>query len=543
MSNHLTSNTAVPTFARGALRAFIKGQPGFNAWIAGKGVPSREVRNTHLIEFAIAHGLSEEVLTILKRNTAGKVARQQVEADKVRRYVDACGGCDSIDEFNAMQALKAKEDAAVVVGAGVADAFNADAVKESEIVEANAPSSIVGVSDVLASVDQFISPLVRAELEKALQPLVDAANKPAITVERVVEVEKVVEVEAAAKAPAGVVPFARPGDQIKLRDLFGFKGKLAAFDRPVTVWDSHGTAPFIDPFYVVNEENMAMLALAVERGTNVWLAGPGGSGKSTMPEQFCAFTGRPFFKLTFNRQTEVADLIGGKGFDVRTFWEDGALIQAVKRPGTVILLDELTLTPAGVQGIIQGIADDHRSITLPTGEIVKCAKGVVFVVADNTRGYGDESGQYAGTHQSNSALVNRFKRMIVIDYMSKADEAKALVNHTGCTQAAADHMADFVARVRKMPEMENVVLSLRNMVGFVQTVQDGFSAKQAMDVTILNRLPATERAAVAALATLTWTSEFEVLCSGVNAPAAPAPAAPSAAGRAFDDEVSATFNR
>jgi cobaltochelatase CobS len=233
--------------------------------------------------------------------------------------------------------------------------------------------------------------------------------------------------------------------------------------------------------------------------------------------------------------------------DGSTAWQDGALIQAVKRPGTIIVLDELTIAPAGVQAVIQLISDDHRSITLPTGEVVICAPGVVFVVADNTRGYGDQSGIYHGTNPSNGALVNRFGRMIVIDYMSAADEARALVNHTGCPMPAAKSFAAFIARARKLPEMENAVLSLRQMVAFIHEIDDGFAPEIAAETVFLSRLVPEERAALQTMFTLTWGQEFAGLMSGSPADgkvASPAtPKTDSPAGRAFDDDTTASLNR
>jgi MoxR-like ATPase len=235
------------------------------------------------------------------------------------------------------------------------------------------------------------------------------------------------------------------------------------------------------------------------------------------------------------RQTEVEKLVGGPGLrNGATIWEDGSLIKAMRQPGTVILIDELTFAPAGVQAIIQLVADDHRSITLDTGEVVKAADGVVFVVADNTTGSGDEGGLYAGTNISNAALVTRFKRMIVVDYLSAQKEAEALANHTACPLPAAKHLADFVAQARRLPALQGVVVSLRQMVGFVQCVQDGFSSKDAFMTTISSRMPATEKAAIEALADLAWNASFEALVHSKPVPAQPSN---SPAAKAFGDEV------
>jgi MoxR-like ATPase len=215
-----------------------------------------------------------------------------------------------------------------------------------------------------------------------------------------------------------------------------------------------------------------------------------------------------------------------------TLWEDGSLVKAMRQPGMVILIDELTIAPAGVQAIVQLVADDHRSLTLPTGEVVKAADGAVFVVADNTCGSGDEGGLYVGTNVSNAALVTRFKRMIIVDYLSAQKEAEALANHTACPLPAAKHLADFVAQCRRQPTLAGVVISLRQMVGFVQCVQDGFSAKDAFETTISSRMPATEKATIEGLCNLAWSEAFEALVHNKPAPATPSN---SAAANAFAD--------
>jgi len=332
--------------------------------------------------------------------------------------------------------------------------------------------------------------------------------------------------------------------KVELGKLLKYKGSHGSAKKFVTLWDAQGAAPARDPYYVLDYLKMASLLTAWERQSNVWLVGPGGSGKTTLPEQACAFVGRPFTKIGFSKQSDVGDLVGGTGLaNGNTKWDDGALIAAMKVPGMVILLDEITLAPAGVQGIIQGTADDHRTYTVhATGEVVKAAPGVVFVVADNTAGYGDETGQYAGTHQSNAALVNRFKRMIRIDYLTVEQETNALHNHCPfAPKAACKEVAVFFAKARKLPEMEGIVLSLRQMVGLVQEVDDGFSTKEAINEVLLTRLPATERAALEALATLQWAENFDKLM-GVATDQESGPSN-SASAAAFDDDVSAALNR
>jgi cobaltochelatase CobS len=483
----------IPTAARGAVRAFIKGDARWEPWINAKGVASRDAKNYQLLEFAVEHGVLEQVEHIIAN--AGPVSPARAEGERiaaaVREARDIAAGSTSIPPI----------------------ASNFD------------------VGSLLAGVEQFLSPLVKRELEQALLPVVQAANKPAV----VTTIEKVVTVEAQAQAPVGSIPYAtKTGATIEFAKLFSVRTSMGFAKKPISLWEAHGYAPALDPFHVVDVENMAALALAAEHATNVWLVGPSGSGKTSMVEQFAAFTGRPYVKITCTKQTDVADLVGSTAAkDGTTFWADGALLAAIRRPGTVIVIEEPMTMSAGAQMIIQNMTDDHRTYTVhATGEVVKVAPGVVFVIGDNTNGSGDETGQYAGTNAANASLVNRFKRMLKVDYLTKAQEAGALVNHTGIPLAAAEHVADFMHRARKLPEMEGVALSLRQMVGFVGAFKDGFDAKRSFEMAVLTRLPGTERAAIETMATLQWGAEFEALMQGQTAPAT---ASDSAAAEAFED--------
>jgi MoxR-like ATPase len=321
--------------------------------------------------------------------------------------------------------------------------------------------------------------------------------------------------------------------------MFPSKSKELWYDTPLTLW-AGVKAPDVDPFYVVNRAQLSTLMTAMERGSNVWLTGPAGTGKSTMPQQAAALLGRPIVKIGLTRQTEVDALVGGMALrNNATIWEDGVLMRAVRCPGTIVLLDELTFAPAGVQAIFQDLCSEHRSYTIATtGEVVKCADGVVFVVADNTTGTGNTSGLYEGTNVSNVALVTRFARMLIINYLTPEEEAEALANHTACPLAAAQHLATFVAECRRLPTLAGVVLSMRQMVGFTQMVQDGYSSKDAFVATISSRMPATERATIEAKADLAWGNAFDALIHSKPIPAGATSAyspSNSPAAKAFGD--------
>jgi cobaltochelatase CobS len=296
---------------------------------------------------------------------------------------------------------------------------------------------------------------------------------------------------------------------------------------PVKLWNA-SDAPRVDPMYVVNAGDMAMMVASCERGENVWLGGPAGTGKSTMPEQYAARTSRPLVAISFSRAIDQVEIIGqawltGAG---KMEWRDGVLTAALRKPGTVIVLDEIMAAPPGMLFVIQTLLSYRYMLIHSTGERVECAAGVTFVCADNTMGYGDETGMYAGTMIGNAALVDRMAAMIRVDYLPADIEAQALANHTGAARPACDRVVAFVNGARKLPGFESRPLSLRRMVAFVNKVADGFSIPQAFEVAFLSRLPDAEREALRSHVRANFASDaFDAEMSGrAVAPKSDAPA-------------------
>jgi MoxR-like ATPase len=261
-----------------------------------------------------------------------------------------------------------------------------------------------------------------------------------------------------------------------------------------------------DPTYQVDPETMAQVVTAAERGELVWMTGPMGSGKGSLATEFAARTGREYIRIGFHRATEILDLQGqpepvpGETHGSRMQWVDKAFVQAIRRPGMVILLDEPTTAPPGTFAWFQTILD-NRTVTLPTGEVVHFADGVVIMIADNTAGYGDETGAYAGTGPANAALVDRAVRVVLVDYLDPKKEALALNKRTGLPFPAAERLADFAHLVRVEAAKaggEARPLSYRRLVAFAQaTYRDKFEVATAWKITALNSRPTADRETLA----------------------------------------------
>ena len=346
------------------------------------------------------------------------------------------------------------------------------------------------IESVLGPVRPFLAGALVASMETALRPIVVAAHRAPTIVTQAAPV-------VLAKGEPPHATRVGVSTMQKVFSVGGAKGKKA-----VALWNDP-LAPRPDPNYVMDGAAMYLCASAFENGESVWFFGPAGAGKTTRAQEYAALTGRGFVRIGFSHSTEMIDLLGQtelrgteSGASSETYWRDGAFVQAIRRAGTVILLDELTGSPPGTSMAFQTILDNRR-VTLPTGAVVDFADGVVIAIADNTAGYGDESGIYAGTQAANGALVDRAARMIPVNYLAPLLEAEALHRHTRAPLPACMRVADFAEKVRTVQaqnKSDSRPFSIRRLIAFVNaTYRDLMSADEAWTLVAYSRLPDLDR--------------------------------------------------
>jgi len=461
----MTSFSPVRPFVgtqRNELRKLARSHPGFDKWRAIND-PKNEMKKPEIIQ-AI--------------NDLGLVA--QAEAILAQPQTDMSEDHPLTDEI-----VEDHSDTALDTALDEADMAKGEMEESSEVSLVDSD-----IETVLGPVRPFLAGGLVASMESALRPIVIAAHKPAQTI--------IVQPQAPLKeGEARHAQRVGASTMAKLFSVGGAKGK-----RSVTLWNDP-LAPKPDAGYVMDGARMYLGASAFEAGETVWFAGPAGTGKSTLAREYAALTGRGFVRIGFNHATEMIDLIGQKeprpnasGNAPEMVWSDGVFTRAIRRAGTVILLDELTGAPPGTSMAFQPILD-HRSLTLPTGEVVEFADGVVVCVADNTSGYGDESGVYAGTQAANGALVDRAARLVPIDYLSPLLEAEALQRRTGAPRDACIRLADFAGKVRTVQaqnKSDSRPFSIRRLIAFANaTHRDLMTVDEAWTVTAYSRLPELDR--------------------------------------------------
>ena len=268
-------------------------------------------------------------------------------------------------------------------------------------------------------------------------------------------------------------------------------------DLMVEVWN-HPDAPAIDPHFVWTAKILKHLLLSQNTGENLWFGGDKGTGKSETARQFAARTGRAYTRINFHKYTTADDYAGATGLDMKvgTVFKRGDFLRAFTAPSTVILLDEVSNADQGELATLNGFLEPNSAVSYG-GTVQRRAQGVLVFAADNTLGNGDSSGRYAGTRVMNSALVDRFARVIRFEYLSKADEIDALMRHTGCNHALAEHVVNILSTCRAKVESSDIIdaPSIRSAMAFIRAVKV-LDVKEAWNTTIAARQPEESAAAL-----------------------------------------------
>jgi len=273
-------------------------------------------------------------------------------------------------------------------------------------------------------------------------------------------------------------------------DVADVRGNTLAF----SVWNSPDS-PDIDPDFIWTPDILRHLSLSDATGENLWFGGEKGTGKSETARQFAARTGRSFKRINFHKHTSAEEYLGATGLaDGNTVFEPKDFLTAFTTPSTVILLDEITNADAGELAPLNGLLEPNACVSYG-GKVWRRAAGVLIFAADNTFGSGDESGRYTGTRNQNSALVDRFSRIIPFTFLPKQQEIEAIASRSGCTTDLARHVYAAIYVARGKVEKAEIVdaPSIRSAIAFCRAVKV-LPPDQAWETTIVARQPSESAA-------------------------------------------------
>ena len=361
--------------------------------------------------------------------------------------------------------------------------------KKITSLDADLRNDIAGIQAAIQAVNK--KPLVDAfEVGKAVAH--EVANAFAPFKQAVIDAQAQAVV---ARAVSAIVVESKP-----VREVFGIEINDAKGNPlMVDLWNAQD-APAIDPNFVWTEKILRHLILSQRTGESCWFGGPKGTGKSETARQFAAYTGRSYVRINFHKFTTTEDYMGAIGLDNGdTVFKPGDFLRAFASPSTVILLDEISNADAGELATLNGMLEPNSAVTYG-GAVRRRAPGVLVFAADNTLGNGDESGRYVGTRPQNSALVDRFARVIHFDYLPLAQEVDAVMRHTGCAKQLAEHILASIRLARAKVDTGDVVdaPSIRSVIAFIRAL-DVLSIDEAWATTVAARQPSESAAALEAI--------------------------------------------
>ena len=318
---------------------------------------------------------------------------------------------------------------------------------------------------------QTIKAAIQSTVETALGPIIQAAQTNG-TVEQV---------KVAARAP-----------QVKtVGEVFGIHlNDIKGNPLEVEVWDDPA-APAIDPSYIWQESILRALVIGAKTGTNVWLGGEKGTGKTQAAMQWAARTGRAFTRINFHKYTSAEEYLGATGLvNGQTQFVPGPFLTAYAHPGAIVLLDEVTNADPGELAPLNGALERGTPRVNIGGQEWSRAPGVMVIAADNTLTNGDASGRYAGTRVMNSALADRFGYIVQVNWLPAAQESDALVRLTGCTPTLADLVVKVLNFCRSKAATGDLVdaPSIRSAISWIEAMP-ALGIRAAWDIAVAARQP------------------------------------------------------
>lgn len=278
----------------------------------------------------------------------------------------------------------------------------------------------------------------------------------------------------------GTIPAGYPVTK-NAQDVFGMRDKLLDFDVTTWVWESANPfVPTIDTNYQFDVEALSVLLFGLENNLRSWVAGPTGSGKSTLVAQACAVMGKMCRRINLSKESSTYQLIGKvDAKEGGTYFKDGIIPQTMQQPA-VLLLDEADAAMGDINMALQPVLEGNAlTIGEDGARVVHPHDEFRIVATANTYGSGDPTGLYSsGVKMQSRASMNRYNLFINVDYMDPKDEMKLVRKIVPNMSKAVDKMlAQFLRDYRKAYKSDAVTtpLSPRNTItmGRMATFYEG----------------------------------------------------------------------
>ncbi|PZR92070.1 MAG: porphyrin biosynthesis protein [Stutzerimonas stutzeri] len=246
----------------------------------------------------------------------------------------------------------------------------------------------------------------------------------------------------------------------ELFELGNAKGAMSSrgLPIPVRVMSGHDDLaltylPDVDKRYVFNIDLLKKVIVGLELNKPIYLWGYHGTGKTTILEQACAYTRRPFIRKQHTINMQESDVLGQWTVrDGNTEFQLGPLPMAMIN-GWVYCADEYDFAMPSVTAVYQPVLEGKALLISDAPSMFRKIvphPNFRFVATGNTNGVGDETGLYQGTLVQNAANYSRFGITEEVTYMSASEEISVLVSRCAIDKVNAGKIVKLANEVRKM---------------------------------------------------------------------------------------------
>lgn len=190
--------------------------------------------------------------------------------------------------------------------------------------------------------------------------------------------------------------------------------------------------PELNENYIPEPEALIAVANAIENNEPILITGPTGCGKSELLAFICAVTNRPFIRINMTEDIDSSMVFGQIGAaNGATYWDNGPAAEAGIY-GAVLNIDEYDAAPAGIAMGFQWMLEHKGKMYLKEkpgssmDKTIQLHPNFRVAFTGNTLGQGDDTGHYAGTQVQNTAMIDRIRCAIQMDYMKPIQELAML---------------------------------------------------------------------------------------------------------------------